>query len=684
MLYRIVPVCLFVLLFAATAQAQWIDRDNVIAEKLQLRPCDDPAHTCSHSINDLFILDLDPIGETSMRKPRADAAGRATAFMQNGLYEIGLMANTYCMMGDNRNQVACDPLSDNVAVVFRGNDRSQESDGNTLYIRYSGDHGSTWTPQGNNVATSAEPRYPNIFLPNDGSGVHTALTWPQVVTFGNGNEDFGQLNSMRSEIGNGNPSYGTVNTPPNWSIPWSMVQDQSTGDLYCAAEAVEPSNGAATGDIFLLRSTDGGAQWNPVNLGEPFFEPNLVPNGFVGLNLRLDLSPDGSTMIAAWSMIIESEPGRANLLDDHHEIAWRISTNKGVSWGEPQSIRIEDIANRPAPFEHDIKQSWDLDVILDYHNRPHFLTVCSADLNPFNPFDEAPTDTTIGLRHVDSTFTTEIVQDDDGSWHVVPIGPVYRVRTDRLSFTAASADDEAYTFRNEVRWARSRDGVKLYAKWITPYFSWTVADVAGTPTLFQDTITQLYANGRHVDSRHDRAWTYRWDFAEPDHNSFAMDSLMRLTSLDDVGAKFSKLAYYAGDGGQLHIIFTEWGVGETPDDDPVYSDQVVWYLGDVVIPVTRTEVERVDTRPASFAIEHNSPNPFVDGTFITFTLPGAMQVRLTVYDMLGRRVAVLADGLHAAGTHRARFDAASLPEGMYICRLESQRESTSRKMMLTR
>ncbi|MDT8324665.1 MAG: T9SS type A sorting domain-containing protein [Bacteroidota bacterium] len=684
MIYRTATLLLLLLAISATAQPRLQDEIIFPLSTLQLRPCDDPALQCSQNISDAYAQGLQPIGNYALGKRTASHAPRLQRAANSPLFEIGLMANTYCMIGENRNQIACDPFTGEVAVVFRGNDRSQDGDGNSLYIRYSTDHGTSWSQQGDNVATTAKPRYPSIFLPNSGSGSHMALLWPQVVSFGDGSEDFGQVNAMRADLGNDNPTYSALATPPNWSIPWSIIMDQETGYLYSASEAVEPSNGFFTGEYFLLRSTDGGAQWAPVDIGEPVYGPNLVPSGFVALNHRLDISPDGSTMILSWIMVIESEPGRANLLDDDHEIAWRISTDDGASWSETRRLRIADISEKPAPFSARIAQSWDLDVALDYRNRIHFLTVCSADLNPFDPFDEANPDSTINLRHVDSTFVTEITQNDDGTWSIVPIGPVRRVRVDRLSFTAASDDDAAAVFRNEPKWARSRDGKKLWAKWITPFYSWTVSNVAGVPTLFADTITQIYANGRHVDSRHDIAWMRHWDFAQPEHNSFAMDSLMRLTALTDVGAKYSKMASLAGDDGQLHILFVEWGVGETVDDDPINSDQVVWYLQDVQIPVTLLGVEQVDSRPADFTLRQNYPNPFNPETVISFSLPQRMTVRLAVYDMLGREVALLADGMHEAGTHRARFDGARLASGMYVCRLDNGLRSTSVKMMLTR
>lgn len=93
-----------------------------------------------------------------------------------------------------------------------------------------------------------------------------------------------------------------------------------------------------------------------------------------------------------------------------------------------------------------------------------------------------------------------------------------------------------------------------------------------------------------------------------------------------------------------------------------------------------------DASPASFRLEANYPNPFNPSTVIGYQV-GAIhelpvQVRLTVYDVLGREVAVLVNGVQAAGFHEVRFNATNLSSGMYIYRLETPQGSVSRTMML--
>jgi hypothetical protein len=60
----------------------------------------------------------------------------------------------------------------------------------------------------------------------------------------------------------------------------------------------------------------------------------------------------------------------------------------------------------------------------------------------------------------------------------------------------------------------------------------------------------------------------------------------------------------------------------------------------------------------------------------------ASQVRLTVYDVLGRQVAVLVNGVQAPGSYTVRFDATGLASGIYVYRLQAGSTVVSRKMLL--
>ncbi len=91
--------------------------------------------------------------------------------------------------------------------------------------------------------------------------------------------------------------------------------------------------------------------------------------------------------------------------------------------------------------------------------------------------------------------------------------------------------------------------------------------------------------------------------------------------------------------------------------------------------------------PSLFALAQNYPNPFNGSTTITYSLPGpatGVRVILTVYDLLGRVVATLVDGVRSPGEHHARFDAGARASGVYIVRLTAGAYVGTRRITLLR
>ena len=82
--------------------------------------------------------------------------------------------------------------------------------------------------------------------------------------------------------------------------------------------------------------------------------------------------------------------------------------------------------------------------------------------------------------------------------------------------------------------------------------------------------------------------------------------------------------------------------------------------------------------------DQNFPNPFLQSTTLRYSLPQPMQVRLAVYDMLGREVVVLVDTQQEAGIYTTEFDADNLPAGIYLARIELDFLEFTKQMVLIR
>jgi hypothetical protein len=103
-------------------------------------------------------------------------------------------------------------------------------------------------------------------------------------------------------------------------------------------------------------------------------------------------------------------------------------------------------------------------------------------------------------------------------------------------------------------------------------------------------------------------------------------------------------------------------------------------VGKITIPVDVRDVS-VPT-PDKFSLEQNYPNPFNPATIISYYLPAAGIVQLTVYDVLGNEVQTIVNAKQDAGKHSVLFNASSLNSGVYFYTLKSASSSQTKKMLL--
>jgi hypothetical protein len=108
------------------------------------------------------------------------------------------------------------------------------------------------------------------------------------------------------------------------------------------------------------------------------------------------------------------------------------------------------------------------------------------------------------------------------------------------------------------------------------------------------------------------------------------------------------------------------------------------YVGSFV-----TNVSQDSNVPQEFTLDQNFPNPFNPSTRIRFTIPQTGEVKLSVFDLLGREVKLLYQGVLNAGEHTLTWDSRNplgeaAPSGVYICRLIQGDRQITRKMLLLR
>ena len=115
-----------------------------------------------------------------------------------------------------------------------------------------------------------------------------------------------------------------------------------------------------------------------------------------------------------------------------------------------------------------------------------------------------------------------------------------------------------------------------------------------------------------------------------------------------------------------------------------YNNRVLRFS--TTVPLTGVNTESSAKIPTAFSLEQNYPNPFNPSTMIDYQLPATNYVTLKVFDLLGREVATLVDGMQEAGIHTATFDMRSAnrtaSSGVFFYSLHAGNTVQTRRMLL--
>jgi photosystem II stability/assembly factor-like uncharacterized protein len=164
--------------------------------------------------------------------------------------------------------------------------------------------------------------------------------------------------------------------------------------------------------------------------------------------------------------------------------------------------------------------------------------------------------------------------------------------------------------------------------------------------------------------------------------------------------------FLVGSSRMLTMLFTSHDNGWTWEDQ--YLEMPGFYQGEVVVELeydpwrdrlwlsTNMGLAYLDDptmavgedvwvfQPATYFTVNAYPNPFNSMTSIEYTIQKPGEVKVAVYDLLGRHVTTLYNGLRTPGTHQAQFDASDLASGSYFLRLEADEQTVNRKLTLVK
>ncbi len=239
-------------------------------------------------------------------------------------------------------------------------------------------------------------------------------------------------------------------------------------------------------------------------------------------------------------------------------------------------------------------------------------------------------------------------------WHYDVLGIVIQLA--RLPDINGDGLDEvlvaSFSASSQIFCLSGADGQPL---WTMPTVDWRSYGVAAVPDLNGDGVTDVLAGDQagyfYIFSGLGDTLIYQQQF--PGTRVYTVNWL---PSLD--GNESAELLIGLDDGRVFALSGGSVPVGVAPNPQPV---------------------------PLHFALEQNYPNPFNPATTIRFLLPARSRVYLTIYNSLGQVVARPLKGIPLpAGRHQIRWQAGSLPSGVYFYRLQAGSFQQVRKMLLLR
>ncbi len=256
------------------------------------------------------------------------------------------------------------------------------------------------------------------------------------------------------------------------------------------------------------------------------------------------------------------------------------------------------------------------------------------------------------------------------TWKNIPSG--------NYDIEAIAVDDEGYLWPSKTISIGVGDAAinKLEAEY---------AILQGSPTKMTDATA---SNGSYVTMQ--QAGSITWIVSNvPKDGDYGMVFRYRLS----FGTPKSQLIYVNGDS-VAEVTFTSEAIKWLDKSLTINLKQGIdtikmvlywgWmdldYMG---VPVgIVTSVEKNSQKLKTFSLSQNYPNPFNPSTNFQFTIEKEGAVNLSIYNILGQRVATLIDKNYSPGTYTYRFDGSNLSSGMYIYVLNSGGLTLSKKMIL--
>ena len=321
----------------------------------------------------------------------------------------------------------------------------------------------------------------------------------------------------------------------------------------------------------------------------------------------------------------------------------------GVEWAVRRGgrWRVEEIGSGPVPYE------FGTSLAVDAEGRPHIV---------YHTGEEE--------RSPDGDLVYAVLVSDE--WYIEEVD----VDGDVGKFASLALDSQGRPHIAYFEWVEERSGFVKYA--FVDETGWQIERVGAL-----NDVEISFLGARRMIS-------LALDANDRPHIAYADREVLRYVSRagDDWGIQvvsrpssedkaLGQLVSLALDGsGQPHLTYYELPASPTSSLGTVY-----YAAGRTRAFVAENPTPKV---PETFRLGQNAPNPFNPVTAISYDLPEAGTVTLTVYTAAGQEVATLVRGDQEAGQHTVLFDGSGLANGIYVYRLAAGGAVETRRMVLVK
>ena len=154
---------------------------------------------------------------------------------------------------------------------------------------------------------------------------------------------------------------------------------------------------------------------------------------------------------------------------------------------------------------------------------------------------------------------------------------------------------------------------------------------------------------------------------------------MSISSIISSTCEYEKIGFVPGYGTTTESRSYNFYISNLPSQKTYYRLKQVDFDGTFEYS---SSVEVDGVIPAEFSLKQNYPNPFNPSTKIGFTLPSESNVKISIYNLIGQKVAEVVNSKFTAGNHSIDFNGSNLSSGIYLYKIEAGSFSSVKKMQL--